>query len=201
MKILYGFYLLDSGQITVNEKPVTICSPHDARTLQIGMVFQDFSLIPALSVMENLALFLPQLPAVLDVKGINQRIDQVSERYSLEVNPDALVSQLSVGELQKVEILKLLLAEARLLILDEPTRVLAPHEVEALFQVLDRVGRGGDAILPITHKLRGVETRGQGGEISLKAIDLEVSAGEIVGVAGVSGNGQKELGDVLLGMV
>jgi len=263
MKILYGFYRLDSGQITVNEKPVTICSPHDARTIQIGMVFQDFSLIPALSVMENLALFLPQLPAVLDVKGINQRIREVSERYSLDVNPQALVSQLSIGELQKVEILKLLLADARLLILDEPTRVLAPHEVQALFKVIDGLKKDGYAIVLITHKLkevlecadritvlrtgkvagtllrseaneeclislmfekklgspivthkkvspekvspllelRDVSTHVEGLETSLKAIDLKVNPGEIVGVAGVSGNGQKELGDVAMGLI
>jgi ABC-type uncharacterized transport system ATPase subunit len=174
-----------------------------------------------------------------------------------------MVSQLAVGEQQKVEILKLLVAEARLLILDEPTRVLAPHEVQALFQVLDRLRQDGYAIILITHKLKevldcsdritvlrggrvagtlpraeaseqrlvsmmfgkeparlqarrptapeeprapllelkGVETRGQGAETSLKAIDLKVCSGEIVGVAGVSGNGQKELGDVFLGMI
>ncbi len=263
MKILYGFYRMDSGQIFVNEQPVTIQSPHDARNIQIGMVFQDFSLIPALSVMENLALFLPQLPAVLDVKGINQRIHQVSERYGLEVNPDALVSQLSIGELQKVEILKLLIADARLLILDEPTRVLAPHEVQALFNVIDILKKDGYAIVLITHKLKEVLecadritvlrtgrvagtllrldayeerlismmfekkvastvvthkeisteqvspllelkdawTHGEGLETSLKAIDLIVNPGEIVGVAGVSGNGQKELGDVVMGLI
>src|SRR4030042_3023212 len=156
MKILYGFYRLDSGRILVNEQPVVIQSPHDARTLQIGMVFQDFSLIPALSVMENLALFLPQLPAVLNVKGINERIREVSERYGLDINPEALVSQLSIGELQKVEILKLLLADARLLILDEPTRVLAPHEVQALFKVFDSLKKDGYAIVLITHKLKEV---------------------------------------------
>ncbi|OGN89382.1 MAG: hypothetical protein A2Y88_03095 [Chloroflexi bacterium RBG_13_48_10] len=263
MKILYGFYRLDSGQIFINEQPVTIQSPHDARNFQIGMVFQDFSLIPALSVMENLALFLPQLPAVLDVKGINQRIQQVSALYGLEVNPDALVSQLSIGELQKVEILKLLLADARLLILDEPTRVLAPHEVQALFKVIDSLKKDGYAIVLITHKLKEVLecsdritvlrtgrvagtllrseaneerlismmfdkkvgstvvthkkiypeqvspllefkdacTHAEGLETSLKAINLKVYPGEIVGVAGVSGNGQKELGDVAMGLI
>jgi ABC-type uncharacterized transport system ATPase subunit len=263
MKILYGFYRLDSGQILVNEQPVMIQSPHDARTRKIGMVFQDFSLIPALSVMENLALFLPQLPAVLDIKGVNQRIHQVSKRYGLDVNPNALVSQLSIGELQKVEILKLLLADARLLILDEPTRVLAPHEVQVLFKVIDSLKKDGYAIVLITHKLkevlacadritvlrigkvagtlmrseateeglislmfekklgspivahkkvapekvspllelRDVWTHAEGLETSLKAIDLKVNPGEIVGVAGVSGNGQKELGEVAMGLI
>jgi ABC-type uncharacterized transport system ATPase subunit len=263
MKILYGFYRCDSGEILFNEQPVLINSPHDARRHQIGMVFQDFSLIPALSVAENIALFLPHLPAVLNVNEINQRILEVSKRHNLQVNPHAMVSQLSIGEQQKVEILKLLLADARLLILDEPTRVLAPHEAEALFKVLDSLRKDGYAIVLITHKmkevlecadritvlrgghlagtilrseasedklvalmfekklsalqvnrrrtisapeipvleLRGAGTRAEGAETSLKAIDLKVHSGEIVGVAGVSGNGQKELGDLGLGMI
>ena len=263
MKILYGFYRCDSGEILVNGQSVNIQSPHDARTLRIGMVFQDFNLIPALSVAENIALFLPNLPAVLNVKKINERILEVSRYYDLQVNPQALVAQLSIGEQQKVEILKLLLAEARLLILDEPTRVLAPHEVEALFKVLDSLRKDGFAIVLITHKmkevlecanritvlrggrvagtmlkvkanqeklvalmfekklaaletshkdviessdaalleLREAETHGEGAQTSLKAIDLKVHPGEIVGVAGVSGNGQKELGDLALGMI
>jgi len=263
MKILYGFYRADSGAILHNGRPITIQSPHDARAVHMGMVFQDFTLIPAFTVAENMALFLPDLGAVLDISGINHRIHDLSARYDLRVNPRAMVSQLSVGEQQKVEILKLLLADARLLILDEPTRVLAPHEVQALFQVLDRLRGDGYAIILITHKLKevlecadritvlrggrvagtlpraeasepqlvammfgkespelqvtrqevheermtpllellGVETRSQGAQTSLKAIDLKVCSGEIVGVAGVSGNGQKELGDVFLGMV
>ncbi len=263
MKILYGFYRADAGQILLNGQPISIHSPRDARAVGIGMVFQDFMLIPAFSVAENIALFLPDLKEVLDMQGINRRIEEHSERYHLEVDPQATVSQLSIGEQQKVEILKLLLADARLLILDEPTRVLAPHEVEALFRVLDSLRRDGYAIVLITHKLkevlqgadrttvlrfgrvagtleraetteerlmammfekrlarvdagrgqarpestrpllelRGVETHGEGAETSLKAIDLAVYPGEIVGVAGVSGNGQKQLGDVILGMI
>ncbi len=263
MKILYGFYRLDSGQIFLNGQPVRIQSPHDARAFKIGMVFQDFSLIPALSVMENLALFLPQLPVVMDAKGINQRILQVSEKYGLEIKPNALVSQLSIGELQKVEIIKLLLADANLLILDEPTRVLAPHEVNALFKVIDGLKKDGYAIVLITHKLKevlacadritvlragrvageclraeadeeklislmfekkletaamthrikpseqataqleliDVWTHAEGLETSLRGINLRINPGEIVGVAGVSGNGQKELGDVCMGLV
>lgn len=263
MKILYGFYRADSGQILLNGEPVSIRSPHDARDLRIGMLFQEFTPIPAFSVAENIALFLADLKAVLDVKAIYHRINVLSERYNLQVNPQAMVSQLSIGEQQKVEILKLLLSDARVLILDEPTRVLAPHEVTALFRVLDSLRKDGYAIILITHKikevlecadritvlrrgrvvgslprsdssedklvammfekelsrlqispkpaldssvptlleLRGVETRGEGAETSLKAIDLKVYPGEIVGVAGVSGNGQKELGDVVLGLV
>ena len=263
MKILYGFYRADAGQILLNGEPISIRSPRDAQKAHIGMVFQDFTLIPAFSVAENIALFLPDLHPVLNLTEIHQRITRLSEQYSLQVDPQALVSQLSIGEQQKVEILKLLLSDAHLLILDEPTRVLAPHEAEALFRTLDSLRQDGYAIILITHKLkevlacadritvlrhgrvagslprseasedrlvammfakelpslevghpsvrhpstspvlelRGVETRGEGAEASLTAIDLSVYPGEIVGVAGVSGNGQKELGDVVLGMI
>ncbi len=263
MKILYGFYRADAGQILVNGKPVSIRSPQDARKANIGMVFQDFTLIPALSVAENIALFLPDLPAVLNFGEIQRRIRAFSEQYDLRIDPQAMVAELCIGERQKVEILKLLLSGARVLILDEPTRVLAPHEVQALFHVLDNLRRDGYAIILITHKvkevlecadritvlrggrvagslrrseasevglitlmfgqeltsprverrkvrdegvaplleLRGVETRPSGTETRLKGIDLQVYPGEIVGVAGVSGNGQRELGDVVLGMI
>ncbi len=262
MKILYGFYRADAGQILHKGEPYTIQSPHDALAIHIGMVFQDLNLIPAFSVAENIALFLPDLPRVLKKREIEQRITDISTRYKLQVNPRALVSQLSIGEQQKVEILKLLLSDARLLILDEPTRVLAPHEVDALFKILYRLRDDGYAIILIAHKLKevlacsdritvlrggrvadtlprsevsegkliemmfsgrlpelqekqeierdtedvpllklnGINTHGEGYATSLKTIDLEIYSGEIVGVAGVSGNGQKELGDVILGM-
>lgn len=262
VKVLYGFYRADSGEVHFLGQRVQLRSPLDARGLGIGMVFQDFTLIPAMSVVENIALFLPRLSAVLDKRQIVKRIEEVSERYNLQVHPWAPVWQLSIGEKQKVEILKLLLADARLLILDEPTRVLAPHEVEALFQVFAKLRGDGYAIIFITHKLpevlacadritvmrrgrvagallrseatesslvalmfgatppaevsrrggppplaappllelRGVYTRGQGMATSLAGIDLLIRAGEIVGVAGVSGNGQRELGDVILGL-
>lgn len=263
VKILYGFYRADSGQILLNGEPVSIRSPHDARNMRIGMVFQEFTLIPAFSVAENIALFLPDLKAVLNTREIDQRIKALSQRYGLHVDPRAMVSHLTIGEQQKVEILKLLLSDARLLILDEPTRVLAPHEVDALFSVLDRLREDGYAIILITHKmkevlacadritvlrngrvagsllrdeadenglvelmfakkmatlqvtheldrdkaampmleLRAAGTRGVGAETSLKDIDLQIYPGEIVGVAGVSGNGQRELGDLVLGMI
>ena len=263
MKILYGFYTADSGEILLNQEPVSIKSPNDAMKMNIGMVFQDFTLIPAFTVAENIALFLPELPAILNAKEIAERINEFSKRYNLLVNPHALVSQLSIGEQQKVEILKLLLSDARLLILDEPTRVLAPHEVDALFSILDRLRKDGYAIILITHKmkevltnadritvlrqgrvagsllqseadenslvelmfakkvsslhvthkrdlaqtglplleLRSAGTRTEGTGTCLKGINLKVYPGEIVGVAGVSGNGQKELGDLVLGMI
>jgi simple sugar transport system ATP-binding protein len=263
MKILYGFYRADAGQILHKGEPLSIQSPQDAREIQIGMVFQELNLIPAMSVAENIALFLPDLPPILKANEIEQRITNISARYNLHVDPNALVSQLSIGEQQKVGILKLLLSDAHLLILDEPTRVLAPHELDALFSVLYRLRDDGYAIILITHKLkevlecadritvlrngrvagslpgdeadenrlvelmfakkiptlqvthepeyehtdtpllelRAVGTSGEGAETSLKDITLQVFPNEIVGVAGVSGNGQKELGDMVLGMI
>lgn len=262
MKVLYGFYRADEGEIRVNGRPVTIGSPRDARRHQIGMVFQDFILIPALTVTENIALFLPDLPFILDKASIVKRIEEISERYSLQVNPGALVWQLSVGERQKVELLKLLLADARILILDEPTRSLAPHEAAGLYQVLANLRRDGYAVTVITHKmkevlesadritvmrrgkiagtlpgtgatenglislmfgkaiaaspqrrsqtpvgegvdlleLKGVCTQPEGTGLRLQGIDLKIRSGEILGVAGISGNGQRELGDLVLGI-
>ena len=261
MKILFGFYRADAGEIQLNGKLIIIRSPRDARAVRIGMVFQDLNLIPAFTVAENIALFLPDLKAVLNPQEIDQRINEVSKRYNLQVKPQAMVSQLSIGEQQKIEILKLLLSEARLLILDEPTRVLAPHEIKALFGILDNLRKDGYAIILITHKmkevlecadritvlrggrvagsllraeasedklvrlmfekelsglkinpksgpespapvleLRDVATNAEGAGVSLHGIDLRIHPGEIVGVAGVSGNGQRELCDVVLGM-
>jgi simple sugar transport system ATP-binding protein len=262
MKILYGFYRADAGEVIIRGKSVQIRTPQDARRLQIGMVFQSLNLIPAMTVAENIALFWQNLPAVYQPQKINERIEDFSKQFGLEIQPDDLVSQLSIGEQQKVEILKLLLSDARLLILDEPTRVLAPHEVEALFGVLDRLRNSGYTFILITHKLRdvmrcadritvlrggrvvgsmpgtdateerlvglmfdrevspqyaklrspdnlekkallelrSVSTHGEGAATSLQDINLSIFTGEIVGIAGVSGNGQKELGDMVLGM-
>lgn len=262
MKVLYGFYRADSGEIRLDGRAIPIRSPHDARKLRIGMVFQDFVQVPALTVAENIALFLPDLPAVLDKSDILKRVEAISRRYGLAVDPHATVRQLSVGERQKVEILKLLLADAQVLVLDEPTRSLALHEIEGLFQVFANLCADGYAVVFITHKLnevlacadritvmrrgkvtgtllgseatetglvalmfgeeggetskidrarapegvqpilelRGICTSGEGGSVSLQNIDLTVLPGEIVGVAGVSGNGQRELGDVVLGV-
>lgn len=260
MKILYGFYRADEGRILLEGKEVAINSPHDARTHAIGMVFQVLNLIPAMSVLENIALFMKDLPAVYQPHQLRQRILAFSRQYGLEVNPDDRVSQLSIGEQQKIEILKLLLSDARILILDEPTRVLAPHEVDRLFEVLHRLKEDGYAIILIAHKLKEVLacadqitvlragkvagnlksteaseekliqlmfdkplstriirqqapvekqpilqlesmcTRGEGGAVSLNQVSLSVAAGEIVGIAGVSGNGQRELCDAILGI-
>jgi ABC-type uncharacterized transport system ATPase subunit len=261
VKILYGFYQADSGSIEYNEKQVTISSPSDARALKIGMVFQTFNLIPAFTVAENLALFFPDLDPVIDMKRISDRIETLSERYSLTVDPDVLVADLAIGDQQKVEILKLLLSDARVLILDEPTRVLVPHEIKALFQILENLRDDGYAIILITHKMKevfeiadrvavlrkgqlagllsiqdasegklielmfartvaefeggdreqvgaevspllklmGISTQAEGSAVTLENIDLRINPGEIVGITGVSGNGQRELADVVLG--
>jgi general nucleoside transport system ATP-binding protein len=262
MKILYGYYRADSGEILINGNPVLINSPHDARDLGIGMVFQNFTLIPALNVIDNIALFLPNLPPVIDRREIISLIERVSEQYGLQINPYAYIKQLSAGERQKVEIIKLLLAKARVLIFDEPTKVLAPHEIEGLMQVFANLRRDGYAVVFITHKLqevlacadqitvlrqgkiagtisrtiatesklislmfgtappelktfnsasskqelppilelKQVHTSSKGGITGLRDINLTVKPGEIVGIAGVSGNGQGELGDVILGL-
>ncbi len=263
-KVIYGFTRPDSGEILLAGKQVVVPTPREARALGIGMVFQNFMLIPALSVLENIALFLTDLPFIVHPKTIEKRIREFGERFGLVVDPSAPVRQLSVGDQQKVEILKLLLAQARVLILDEPTKVLAPHEVSALFRIFESLKAEGYSILFITHKLREVmacadritvmrqgrvvggfgpgeadldalvtmmfggqeaaeqlepaeravppsgvgsilELRGascpaQGSETVLRGLDLTICAGEIVGVAGVSGSGQKELGDLILGL-
>jgi general nucleoside transport system ATP-binding protein len=260
MKIAYGFYQADSGTIRVRGDEVRIRAPHDARALGIGMLFQNFTLIPAFGVVENVALFLPHLEAVLDRASLAGHVSDVAARYQLDIDPWQLVGRLSAGEQQRVEVLKLLLADARILILDEPTSVLAPHEIDALFEMFERLKADGYAIVFITHKLpevlacadritimrHGIVTgtleardaseerliqlmfgaarpeeprvrrvsqdgatpllelrevaTGSGRETAgLHGVDLVVHAGEVVGVAGVGGSGQRELGDVVLG--
>ncbi len=259
VKILYGFHRADAGDILLEGEPVQIRTPADARRLGIGMVFQHFTLIPAFTVAENIALHLPDLPRVLRMEAIADRIRDISARYGLSVDPGALVGRLSVGEQQRVEVLRVLLAGARILIFDEPTSVLAEHEIDALFDVFEKLSADGFPIVFITHKLRevfacadrvtvmrrgvvtgtvmaseateerlvslmfgrerpaprfrrsegpehpfvlelrGVSTRGRGG-VALRGLDLSVRPAEIVGVAGVAGNGQQELGDAILGV-
>jgi general nucleoside transport system ATP-binding protein len=262
MKVAYGYYQLDSGEIRLGSKPVDIKSPREARRLGIGMVFQNFTLIPGLSVAENIALYLPDLAAVPDKSAIERDIEARAERFGFRIKPSAIAGMLSAGEQQKVEILKLLMGGARVLIFDEPTSVLPPQEIESLFQVFARLKASGYAVVFITHKLhevldcadritvmrRGVVTatlprerateerllelmfgRAAGAEhgkpttlqpatahapvlhlehvtsggagLPLRDIELEVQGGEIVGVAGISGNGQRELGDVALGLL
>jgi len=257
MRILYGLYHADQGEILVDDKLVHIGSPREAIALGIGMVSQHFTLVPPLSVAENVVLGY--------VKGLRfdplaacQKVAEAAGRYSIEIDPSALVRHLSVGERQRVEILKALYRHARVLILDEPTSVLTPQEVNALFESLKRLRDAGLSVIFISHKLNEVmaicdritvlrqgrvigtveknsitpaelarmmvgrssleaprrQKRPQGevclvlkdvcaldkkGLPALKDISLEVRAGEILGIAGVSGNGQTELAEVLFG--
>ena len=265
MKVIYGYHAPDSGSIFVDGKPVRLGSPAAGRRLGIGMVFQDFSLIPALSVAENVALFLPGQGRFIRRRQLVRRIEQFADEYGLEIDPDRRVDDLSLGERQRVELVKLLLAEARLLIFDEPTSVLAPHEVDGLFRVFTALKESGYSILFITHKVREAlavadeltvlrrgrleanaprshfdaeslvaamvgsgatgyssserQTRAFGDtalefrEVStgrssgggqspgrLDSVSFSVRRGEILGVAGVAGNGQRALGEALLGL-
>ena len=250
MKIIYGVAAPSDGAMQWEGAPVVVASPRHARSLGIGMVFQHFALFETLTVVENVALALPGRP---DLGDLASRIDAVSRRYGLPTDPRRLVHVLSVGERQRVEIIRCLLQNPRLLIMDEPTSVLTPQAVKKLFETLRQLAEEGCSILYISHKLDeiqalchkatvlrngrvtgtcvpGEETpasmarlmigkdlpvceRGAAatdGEVrlsidalsqpaadtfgvALRDIWLEVRAGEIVGIAGVSGNGQQEL--------
>lgn len=250
MKIVYGVVKPDTGSIFWNGQTVQVRSPAQARTLGIGMVFQHFSLFDTLTVAQNIALALDQKQ---DMQKLSARIAEVSNRYGLPLEPDRLVHLLSVGERQRVEIVRCLLQEPQLLIMDEPTSVLTPQAVRKLFETLRCLAAEGCSILYISHKLdeirelchtatvlRGGKVTGTAnpqlesskslaelmigkelpayqrastravGEprlvinklsratsdpfgISLEQVELNVHAGEIVGIAGVSGNGQQEL--------
>jgi len=255
MKVIYGVVKPDAGTIRWEGKPVTIANPARARRLGIGMVFQHFSLFETLTVAENIALALDRERAGGDLPV---RIREVSGRYGLPLDPDRHVHSMSVGERQRVEIVRCLLQDPRLLIMDEPTSVLTPQAVEKLFETLRRLAGEGCSILYISHKLdeiralctratvlRGGKVTGTcdprressaslarmmiGGDLprprhrdvsrgeprlvveglslpsddpfgtSLVDLRLGVHVGEIVGIAGVSGNGQKELMAALSG--
>jgi general nucleoside transport system ATP-binding protein len=277
MNILYGLVQPDSGEIRVDDKPISIRSPRDAIDAKIGMVHQHFMLVPVFTVAENVALGveylrqirLPGLPAIptglLDRKRARQEVRQLSERYGLQVNPDARIEDLPVGLQQRVEIIKALLRQANVLILDEPTSVLTPGETEDLFRVMRELRAGGRSIVFISHKLKEVQAiadhitvirRGKvvgdrppstsdaelaalmvgrpvelrvskeparPGDVVLDVTDLtvpaerehrevmaarsavegisfQVRAGEILGIAGVQGNGQTELCEALMGL-
>ena len=260
-KIVYGFYTADAGEIRICGQQVRIRSSADARALGIGMVFQNFSLVPALSIYENIALFQNKLPFVVRRTTLLQRLRDGAGRLRLAVDPSVPVGRLAVGDQQKVEILKQLLAGARLLILDEPTKVLAPQESEGLFATIEQLRREGLGVILITHKLREalrcadriivmrqgriagsleaaaaseqrllalmfgettlasapaqsvrpqskscalrldkVSTSGGDGETRLRDVSMQLYSGELVGLAGISGNGQRELSDVVLGL-
>ncbi len=153
MNILSGIYRADEGEIRIHGIPVSFKTPRQSIEHGIGMVHQHFMLVPQHTVAENIALGLKGLPFVLPMRQIEKRIREFSEKYELYVDPRARVWQLSVGERQKVEIIKVLIRGATVLILDEPTSVLTPEEIEMLFQILKRMKAEGKAIVFITHKL------------------------------------------------
>ena len=254
MRIAYGFYTPDSGEILVNGQVQDIRSPHDAIALGIGMVHQHFMLVETMTVAENIVLGAePGSSIALDLKSAAAQIRQLSEEFKLAVNPNEPIEHLSVGQQQRVELLKALYRHAKLLILDEPTAVLTPQESESLFATLKHLVAQGLSVIFISHKLDEVlrvsdriavlrggrmvatlpardagknklaelmvgrplartlakphlrgdvvcELRGVGVTGALHDVSLALRAGEIVAVAGVSGNGQAALADVLCGL-
>src|SRR5215510_11097039 len=157
MRIAYGFYTPDSGEILVDGQVRDIKSPHDAIALGIGMVHQHFMLVETMTVAENIVLGAePGSSFALDLKSAANQIRQLSEEFKLAVNPNEPVEHLSVGQQQRVELLKALYRHAKLLILDEPTAVLTPLEVEEFFGILRRMREQGKTVIIITHKLSEV---------------------------------------------
>ena len=260
MNILAGLYQPDAGTITVNGQEVHFHTPNDAYARGIGMVHQNFMLVPNMTVTENVALGLKKHHRFmnLDLKETRRRIVEVAQHHELPVNPDAYVWQLSVGEQQRVELIKTLCFGAQLLILDEPTSALTPQETDDLIDRLKRM-TAELSIIFISHKLnevkalsnrvailrhgavvfngqtvdhtsadlaalmtgreihlprnegmelgkdviletRGLKVRGDRGHLALDGLDLQLHAGEILGLAGVSGNGQRELAEALTGL-
>ncbi|OUC09613.1 hypothetical protein RY27_01775, partial [Litorilinea aerophila] len=158
MNILYGLYRPDEGEIRLRGRPVHFRSPHDAIAHGLGMVHQHFMLVPTFTVAENLMLGQPspRAPLLADRRAVAQRILELSAQYGLQVDPHAPVWQLSVGQEQRVEILKALYRGAEILILDEPTAVLTPQEVDELLAILRSLAADGRSIIFISHKLREV---------------------------------------------
>jgi simple sugar transport system ATP-binding protein len=260
VKCIMGFYRADKGRVRLNGAEIAVSSPRDARTHGIGMVYQQFTLVPCLTAAENLVISRADAPAVIDWKREKEKLAAFMDRMPFRVPLDRRVSSLSAGEKQKLEILKLLYLEQRFLILDEPTSVLTPGEADEVLGLLGDMARAGDVtVLMISHKFREVKAfcdsftvlrRGQltgsgeaqgasiadmsammigdteireraaraprtdsltvlelvglyaedaEGRPAIHALDLKVKSGEIVGIAGVSGNGQSALVEVLSG--
>lgn len=259
MNILAGLYNPDEGQIFIDDQKVSFQSPRDAIEMGIGMVHQHFMLVESLTVTENIILSLPRSGIQLQTNQVKNRIKKLSEQYHLAVDPDAAIWQLSVGEQQRVEIMRLLYRGADILILDEPTAVLTPDEARDLANILRKMVDEGKAVILITHKLNEVtafsdrvtvlrsgkvvanlmttnttkkelakemvgrevlfrleKTKCNPGDSvlvvdqvnalndkglpALKDVSFEICSGEILGVAGVAGNGQRELAEVISGL-
>jgi ABC-type uncharacterized transport system ATPase subunit len=260
MNVLDGLYRPDAGEIRVFGEAVDLRSPRDAIAVGIGMVHQHFALVPTQTVTENILLGLDEPRFRMDLHRFDARISDLAARHGLVVDPGARIWQLSVGEQQRVEILKMLYRGARILILDEPTAVLAPQEAQELFRTLRSMVAEGTSVVFISHKLaevaqiadrvtvmrrgkvtaagipaagatptelarlmvgrevlesierapfapgpvvlsvRDLEANGDRGIRALRGVTLDVRAGEILAIAGVAGNGQTELAQVLTGL-
>ncbi len=261
MQILYGIFHRDSGDILIDGKPVAMASPAEAIGHGIGMIHQEFMLVQPFSVTENVLMGVSSAgnESAYDPKAVSARLKALAAEFGLDVDPESRIEHLPVGVQQRVEILKLLYREARVLILDEPTAVLTPQEVDRLFSVLRALRESGKSIVIVTHKLREIldvsdrvtvlrdgrtvatvstaltngpelarlmvgrdivlrsdksaenpgrrllqvddlEVEDHAGNGRLKGVSLEVNEGEILGVAGVDGNGQSELMEALFGM-
>lgn len=256
MKILYGMHQADEGEISIKGKKVNISSPQKAMELGIGMIHQHFTLVPVHSVAENILLTLDE---PYNLKSIARKITEIGEKYELEVDPYAIIREMPVGHQQRVEIIKAIMGDTELLIMDEPTAVLTPQETEKLFKFVREYRSEGNSVIFITHKLNEVmeisdrvavlrdgEKVGDlniseaterkltkmmvGREFDLKVaeasdstgkevlevnnisvksnkgnriinqLSLKIKAGEIYGLAGVSGNGQIELAEAIIGL-
>lgn len=259
MNILDGIYSPDEGTIFIDGKQVKIRSPFDAMKIGIGMIHQHFMLVDTLTVLENVILGLQDQHFIYDRVLVEEKIKEISRKYNFNISPNAKIWQLSVGEQQKVEIIKMLFRGARILILDEPTAVLTPQEAESLFIILRQLKQDGKSVIFISHKLeevmdiadritvlrkgkvvgtkrkeevtqRELATMMVGREVlfslekrplnigkevlkieklegyndrgikTLRGIEFTIHSGEIFGIAGVSGNGQEELAEIITGL-
>jgi len=260
MNVLYGLTQPDEGEIIIDGEPARLGSPKDAIAAGIGMVHQHFMLVPTFTVAENVTLGIEQADRIglLDRRRTRREVRDLSHRYGLDVDPDALVENLPVGIQQRVEIVKALVRQANVLILDEPTAVLTPAETEELFRIVRQLRDGGTSVIFISHKLKEVQSiadtitvlrRGKvvgqrppsateedlaslmvgrdvqlrvdkrparpggvvldvtdlivaadDGSLPVNGLSFDVRAGEILGIAGVQGNGQTELCEALLGL-
>jgi ABC-type uncharacterized transport system ATPase subunit len=260
MNVLYGLTQPDEGEILIDGKPVKFGSPRDAIAAGIGMVHQHFMLVPVFTVADNVTLGIEEADRIglLDRRKTRRDVADLSHRYGLDVNPDAMVEELPVGIQQRVEIVKALVRQANVLILDEPTAVLTPAETEELFRIIRQLRDGGTSVIFISHKLkevqaiadtitvlrrgkvvgqrtppateedlatlmvgRNVQLRvskeparpgdvvldvadlmvpGEHGDLPVNGLSFQVRAGEILGIAGVQGNGQTELCEALMGL-
>ena len=192
MNIVYGLVAPDSGEILVDGKPIKVTQPSDALDAGIGMVHQHFMLIPVFTVAENIILGHEKLKSnrVLNLEQARIDIKRISEEFGFEVDPDALVEELPVGVQQRVEIIKALIYDAKVLILDEPTAVLTPQETDELLKVMRKLRERGTAIIFITHKLR--EVKAVADEISI------IRRGKVVGTALPTAS-QEELASLMVG--